>query len=84
MFVYGCKEIKICGLDLDYILILVNGRCVNFRDVLIFNYLNDFDLLFIFLVVVDWIEVVCGLMLFIYGVDVLGGVVNIILKKFSE
>lgn len=77
----NCKGVSICGLDSSYILILVDGKCVNSCNV-VFCY-NDFDLNWILVDFIECIEVVCGLMLSLYGSDVFGGVVNIIIKKIG-
>lgn len=78
----NCKGVSICGLDSSYILIFVDGKCVNFCNV-VFRY-NDFDLNWILVDFIECIEVVCGLMLLLYGFDVFGGVVNIIIKKIGQ
>lgn len=34
--------------------------------------------------VIECVEVICGFVLMFYGVDVLGGVINIIIKKYID
>lgn len=68
-----------------YILILVDGKWVDICGM----WLNSDGLgieqgwLFL-LVVIECIEVVCGLMLFLYGLDVMGGVINVIICKVGK
>ncbi|HCW96507.1 MAG TPA: TonB-dependent receptor, partial [Pseudomonas sp.] len=78
---YGRKEIRLRGLDSDYTLLLVNGRRVNSRDALTFNYANDFDLSSIPMAAIERIEVIRGPMSTLYGADAMGGVINIITRR---
>lgn len=75
------KGVSIRGLDSSYILIFVDGKRVNFRNV-VFRY-NDFDLNWISVDFIERIEVVRGSMSSLYGFDAFGGVVNIIIKKIG-
>lgn len=63
-------------------LIFIDGCCQgNFFGV---NYCDDFglqDLNWLLLDMIECIEVVCGLMFLLYGFDVMGGVINIIICK---
>lgn len=74
------ENIYICGFLVEYLLIFVDGKCQDMWELCI-NGLGGVDQYYIFLVlVIEWIEVVCGLMLLFYGFEVMGGVINIIMK----
>lgn len=60
-----------CGINLVYILVLVDGVCINIGD---FGLVMFQDLL---LVQIECVEIVCGLQFSLYGVDVIGGVIQI-------
>lgn len=73
-------KIKLCGMLFNYMLVLVDGKCMG--SLVLIYYCFDFgcqDLNWIFLDQIECIEVVCGLMLLLYGFDVMGGVINIII-----
>lgn len=67
----------LCGIGLDKILVLFNGEWVvnNVVVVLVF----DFNM--ILFVVIECIEVLCDGVFVLYGIDVVGGVINFIMKK---
>lgn len=63
-------------------LILIDGVCQGGGSDVIFNgfFVMNIGFMF-FLVVIECIEVIRGLMFILYGFDVMGGVVNIIIRK---
>lgn len=40
--------------------------------------------IFFLVVFIEWIEIICGLVFILYGFDVMGGVINIIIKKVMD
>lgn len=75
------KDIFICGLFGVYMFILVDGKCQSMCDVWINGNFGFEQFYILLLEVIECIEVVCGLMFLLYGFDVMGGVINIIIKK---
>lgn len=77
---------QLCNLLLGYMLVLVNGKCCNVSVYVSGVNGGGFlgyvwvDLVLILVLVIDYVEVLCDGVLVIYGLDVIIGVVNVILK----
>lgn len=83
-FLFGVQQVDLCGFGFNYILVLVNGCCI--VDFLMFfqgcsNFIDVFNIL---IGMIEWIEVLIGSVLVIYGLDVIVGVVNFIFKKWVD
>lgn len=76
----GCVIIFMCGLLFEYILVLIDGCCQSNVGQLYLNNFGGGQFVYLLLLdVIECIEVVCGLMFILYGLDVMGGVINIII-----
>lgn len=72
------------GMGLDVMFVLINGCCVVIS-VFVESIINLFvDINFIFVFVIEWIDILKDGVFVIYGLDVVVGVVNVVLKKDYE
>lgn len=76
----GCVIIFMWGMLFEYILVLIDGCCQSNVGQLYLNNFGGGQFVYLLLLdVIECIEVVCGLMFILYGLDVMGGVINIII-----
>lgn len=72
---------NLCDFGFNYMLVLINGWCVVDYLIVYGGLVNFINLVNILVVMIDCIEIFSGGVLVIYGLDVIVGVVNIVLKK---
>lgn len=62
------------GMEVCYVLVLIDGVLMVCSGIF-----NGVDISQIFILLVQWVEYICGLCFVVYGFGVIGGVVNIII-----
>lgn len=81
----GQGSVSMCGFIGEYILLLIDGCCQNnYGDIYLNNFGGNVFNYLLLLDIIECIEVICGLVFILYGVDVLGGVINVIIKKYCN
>lgn len=79
--VFGGVGMVLCGFSEKYMFVFVDGQCV-VNYVQLVNFIDMFfDVNVILLNMVECVEIVKIGVVFVYGLDVIVGVVNIIMKK---